>query len=473
LLPSPTGRRLGRRSTDFIPDDAPQLIHRNSDSFATVVSAAYIVGNYPWSNDPIPKVLYTFPPSDPLAASYAPFLLPDGCSYSSQHFSRPADLFQYLYDPMSTATGSFFILYFPEDPSAPYIFSYRFRVSPLTLPTISHDFSLSDLLSHMSATDAPTTEICFAIKTKFPFFDLFANFIRWMLESEMVARMEVADLVERGLAAPVASAWPADVRDRLSREMCAFGAVSPPAPNGEILIDTPPSQIFRWRRPPVKRNHYPLAELVLADVVRHLNQRCFTHLFSALLLEKTIIVYHSNETVVNHVVMALHFILRPLRWASGSVSILPAQLMDLLSAPNPLLVGVTHPLVELQPWFVYFDLVAQDVRVLDRGLLPVPCYVDMERALKPVWAKRGEDCIQIVEFTNAVVQRFLEPVGQSIMSELGDGGEVRSKFCHEMFLPRFPKEERAFVEALCATQMFQMQVEQDCRRRSDSLAQNR
>jgi hypothetical protein len=343
------------------------------------------------------------------------------------------------------------------------------------MPTISHSLSLPALLSHMSATASPTTEICFAIKTKFPFFDFFVDFIRWFLESEMVARMEICDSVERGLAGAFglpSSAWPSATRERLVRDISTVSIVSPPEAEAEVVVDSPPSRVFRWRRPAVARNHDPLASRVLGDVVKHLNQRRFTHLFSALLQEKTIIVYHRDETVVNHIILALHFILRPLRWVSGSVSILPAQLADLLNAPNPLLVGVTRPLDELQPWFVYFDLVAHDVRVVDRGLLLFPRYAEMERALRPVWAAKSQETVnftQVLAYTNGAVQRFLEPVAQSIMSVRGEGAVVRSRFCHDLYIPRFPKEERLFVEALSETQMFRVQVEQDCRRRSDAL----
>jgi hypothetical protein len=168
----------------------------------------------------------------------------------------------------------------------------------------------------MSATDSPTTEICFAFKTKFPFFELFVNLTRWLLESEMVSRMEVCDLVERSLAgqSPLsATSWPTSTRERLVRDLAVLSAEIPPNPDEDVVIDSPPSRLFRWKRPRVRRNHYPLGRRVLADVVKYLNQPRFTQLFSALLLEKTIVVYHPDEVVVNHVVLAMHFMLRPLK----------------------------------------------------------------------------------------------------------------------------------------------------------------
>jgi hypothetical protein len=58
---------------------------------------------------------------------------------------------------------------------------------------------LPDLLSRMTTSSAPTTEICIAIRTKFPFYKLFVGFINWTLESDMIARMQVSHFIERFL----------------------------------------------------------------------------------------------------------------------------------------------------------------------------------------------------------------------------------------------------------------------------------
>jgi hypothetical protein len=104
-----------------------------------------------------------------------------------------------LYDPNSSSQGTFRVLYFPKDPISPYFFTYSFLVSPLTIPAFTHSLSLQELMTHISATSCPTTEICIAIKTRFPFCDLFYHFIIWLLESETVSRMEVCDIVEQHL----------------------------------------------------------------------------------------------------------------------------------------------------------------------------------------------------------------------------------------------------------------------------------
>jgi hypothetical protein len=109
---------------------------------------------------------------------------------------------QHLYDPTLTTCGRFHTLYFHETPNSPYFFTYRFSVDPLTLPSIAHRFSLSQLLERMSWPGLPVTEICFGTKTKFPFFNFFVGLIQWILETEMVARMHICDRIDGFLDNP-------------------------------------------------------------------------------------------------------------------------------------------------------------------------------------------------------------------------------------------------------------------------------
>lgn len=292
----------------------------------------------------------------------------------------------------------------------------------------------------------------------------------------MIARMQVSHYIERFLEGrgPIGDdmvEWPAAHRSKFLQEFARIAAIAPPGPNETIVIDSPPCRVFRWQRPGVPKIYFPLASRALADVVKHIDLRAFTTLFSALLLEKTIIVYHTDEAIVNNAILALHFILRPLRWVSGSISILPEQLTDLLNAPNPLLVGLDKPLTVSGSDFVYFNLVAQDLHVLGPNFPLYPKYAELEMRLRAVWAPppKGHepvDYTSILAVTSSVVGLLMNAVDASIMSDM-TGAEAHSLFLREFFLPRFPREEQPFAQAFSETQMFQLQVEHACRRRSD------
>jgi hypothetical protein len=452
------------------------VFRAQSDLYMSIIDGLYIVGNYPWAGEPTPTVLYSMTPEDPSGQAYAIFLLPKGSTYSTRQFHHSGELLQHLYDPTSTTRGTFHTLYFPETPSSPYFFTYRFSVDPLTLPSIAHKFSLSQLLEQMSRSALPVTEICIGIKTKFPFYEFFVGLIQWILESETVARMQVCDHIDGflenpGSVTPHVAVWPDEHRTRFLNDFVAFAAIPPPDPQVEVVLDSPPCRVFRWMRPHADKNYYPLASRVLADVVKTTSQRTFTQLFSALLLEKTIVVFHTQETIVNNVILALHYMLRPLRWVSGSISILPDCLEELLNAPNPLLVGMTKPLTEMGPGFVYFNLVTRQVRASDGDFPLLPRRAEMEKRLKPIWAQpsKAADPLEILKETSSAVTGFTHAIAPSIMADFSQS-EVHSKFFLELFLKRFAREDRSFVQALAVSQMFQAEIEQSCRKRSDALS---
>jgi hypothetical protein len=469
-------QRFHRGRRHFAPDDAPMIFRAQSDMYKSIIDGFYIVGNYPWAGDPSPTVLYSMTPDDPAGGAYAIFLLPQGSTYSTRQFHHSGELLQHLYDPTSTTRGRFHTLYFPETPGSPYFFTYRFSVDPLTLPSIAHRFSLAQLLEQMSRSALPVTEICIGIKTKFPFYHFFVGFIQWILESEMVARMHICDKIDGFLdnpknVTPDVAVWPDQHRTRFLNDLIAFAAIPPPDPEIEVVLDSPPCRVFKWTRPRVDKNYFPLAAQLLVDVVRTTSQRTFIQLFSALLLEKTIVVFHTDETIVNNVILALHFMLRPLRWVSGSISILPDCLEDLLNAPNPLLVGMTKTLVELGTGFVYFNLVTREVRASDGDFPLLPKRAEMEKKLKHIWAQPSKttDLIEILRQTGSAVTGFIDAIAPSIMADFSQS-EVHSKFFLELFLKRFAREDRTFVQALAVTQMFQAEIEQACRRRSDAFS---
>jgi hypothetical protein len=77
--------------------------------------------------------------------------------------------------------------------------------------------------------------------------------------------------------------------------------------------------------------------------------------------------------------------------------------------------------------------------------------------------------IEILRQTGRAVTAFISAIVPSIMADFSQS-EVHSKFFLELFLKRFVREDRTFVQALAVTQMFQAEIEQACRRRSDALS---
>jgi hypothetical protein len=370
----------------------------------------------------------------------------------------------------STTVSPIQVRYFREQEDAPYLFFVRFTAISLTVPAIAHELGLGALLAHLTRNSTPTSEICLAVRSRYPFHGLFEGFFRWMLEAERVSRLAIFPAIDQHLTSPKSPLldlplWPDAHRQHFEATIISSFKAPPPGTGQRFQIDQLPFPEFAWTRPSTPKPWHPLAVHVLPELVRFVKRELFPTLFTAVLLEKTVIVYHTDDRVVSNIIMALHFLLKPLRWASSSISLLPACLDDLLNAPNPFLIGSIRP-QQLQPESVYADLVKGDIRVADG---PLPVYspmVELPRLFRSCWDP-AKDLTPVLTECHKIVEALIAPVVRSIMTDFSDRTQAKSSFYRELYLKHFPLSERAFLQALCETQTFQMHLEQECRKKSE------
>jgi hypothetical protein len=195
--------------------------------------------------------------------------------------------------------------------------------------------------------------------------------------------------------------------------------------------------------------------------------------FTALCFERTIVVFNEDEIVVNHILLSLHCLLRPLRWVCGSLSFLPLHLWDLLNAPNPLLIGMTREPESIQLGALYVDTMEDSI--LWEGDRPnnSPRIAKIETLAAKLWklvkSPESPELLHLLRGCNEFVAEMLAPVAQSIMTDFSDPSQIQSKFFVELYLKQFAMADRAFVREVAATQMFMLYVEQSCRRKSEAM----
>jgi hypothetical protein len=465
-------RRFSQGSSRFEPDDSRRESEVRLED-CCLIDDLYIIGAYPWEADTRPRVLYSAVEVESASSSLARFVLPGGCKSSTNSFSSSPEYLSSLFGPYATPTAGQLVHYFPATRS--YLFFYRFTINPLTIPSLAHDFSLAELVSHMTPTSYPTCEMVLAFKTKAPFPDLFAAIARWILQEESVSRLTTFPHVERFLDGllPIGEMWPSEHRERLQTEITGLVSLLVPRVGECVSICPPNFESLSWRRPSVGEPDDELARSTLAVVFRTFKPKTLAVVFSALLLERSIVIYHTQEAVVNRVILALHLLLKPLRWVSCSVSLLPPDLADVLQAPTPVLVGVTLKQRSFQPGVVYVDLMANSI-ISSTGRVPVvPKQAGLERDLARLWRgigdPTGRETAQLLGMANGIVAGFLKPVKSSIVTDFSDLTEMHSKFFPELYLKQFAMAERSFAEAFAGTQMFRLYVEQECRRRSEEM----
>ncbi|OHT17318.1 hypothetical protein TRFO_12471 [Tritrichomonas foetus] len=487
-------------------DDALTIIRRTSDQFKSIIEGVYIIGTYPWQSFDEPTRLL-FNSKFSFDDSIIPFIFPHGRKIFRKQFVNPNEMLSEVFED-DDKNGNFVTLYFPEKTNCPYLYCYKYCVSPLTLPSITHEFSLQELISHMTCSDVPYCEICVAIQSKLPYDTLFKNMIFWYLKCETISRIEAYDLIESALLqgkesnhkkdfSPLplnsggsillqdipdspttqipACGWPEKNALKIKNIIKATANRMMPQPNETITLDFSPFPIFEWTRPMSVKSYFPFARTCIYELVSRVSPPALAMILGTLALEKSMVIYHNHEEVVSRVILALHYMLKPLRWVSGSISILPKSLIDLFHAPNPLLIGTSLPPSDQTidyANFVFIDLVKCEITVND-AIPDIPFEYTFEEDVKDVWdeIKDPQDpkLNRIIMAANLAIRDILGPAEASIVSDFSDIDNTTSKFVQELYLEQFDPMAREYLTTFSETQMFHLHVEQECRKRSDAI----
>jgi hypothetical protein len=247
-----------------------------------------------------------------------------------------------------------------------------------------------------------------------------------------------------------------------------------PAPSGALVIDSQFLPMFHWKRPISTNSHLAMARNAIFVLFTHLSVRNIVTLFSAVCLEQFIIVSHPDPAVVTQVILALHFMIRPLHWVLGSVSLGPYSFMDLLHSPQPMLIGTMMRISHIDNMHIYVDLVKNSIfgaQTLPKGPNHRAMMAEMTATLKKRKSFTDVDLNCLMLVTNLAVEDILARVDACIITDITQENR-QSTFFHELLLKQVPIEQREFMHQFSLTQMFQVDTEQECRRISYSLIPN-
>jgi len=464
-------------------NDATTIIQRNSDFFQSIMETFVIMGKFPWNSNEENQVLYRYPSYDSESDSYIPFIFPKNKEIKSLAIKMD-QLFD-LFEPNDIKDVEYEVQYFPENNNSPYLFIGRILVCPLTLPIICHDFDLPFLLSQCKDNILPYAEICIVIKSKMPFHSLFFSLIKWFLQCDAVMRMKAFNEIESFISHGIipdrsktdgdsilspAYYWPNASRTQFIEVITFIRSITPPKDEEIVIFDEKPFPLFKWQRCSSTKAYFPLARYCLQCLMDCISPDIIVILFSALCLEKSIIIYHPSSTVVSKCILSLHFMLRPLRWVFSSVSVLSQKLSDLLSSPTPFLAGAVFPIAEITSDMVYLDIENKKLK-LGQSLPQFPYSNKLMLELKALWtdAKESKDnsLQDALQSFNICIRNMLSPCEASIISDISTQENTMSHFIIELYLGHFPQENRQYQEFFSKTQMFQLHIEQECRKRTD------
>lgn len=202
-------------------------------------------------------------------------------------------------------------------------------------------------------------------------------------------------------------------------------------------------------------------------------------LLTAALLEKQIVVFSNNLGELSAVSLALIPMLRPFKWQSLYLPILPQHMVDFLDAPVPFICGVQHKTSDLRARTSHLcriNVYKDDVKLQWEGgkSLRLPRMNDVVRILYPlhqavVEASANRKKRPVIDPSQAAVEASKEFLGawrayvNSLVSsiryhsitDVNEGGDAKvAILLKESFLGTYTGRDRSFMRAFVETQMF-------------------
>eukprot|EP00899_Mesostigma_viride_P017548 jgi/Mesvir1/25795/Mv06773-RA.1 len=199
----------------------------------------------------------------------------------------------------------------------------------------------------------------------------------------------------------------------------------------------------------------------------------------AVLLEKQIVVITPNLGILSGVVLSLLPLLRPFNWQSVLLPLLPEQLLTVLDAPVPFVVGVQYKTTEVRSRSTHMirlnvyknkitNLSGPDLprrKHLVSELLPFynaltrlePNMTPSRRRRRPVYRASAEQAAA-VQGLLGVMRRYLSELCAQIrmytITDVQDSKEKVSLLLKDSFIDSFSSADRPFMKAFVETQMF-------------------
>ena len=440
-------------------------------------SKFFIVGTCPGDNDTTPRLLYSLPFEPEERDDLSLFCFPHGTTVGCEKFKYPAAFIQAA---LSEPQLSPFVLYFPSKDEAPYFFCATLTVNPFTMPSVAHDLSCEDIFTFVQPDEMPTSQICIVIQTRFPYYDLYFAILKWFIQCETIGKysitVDIDHFMQKGKYDSTPGNWPESHRNSLQSLLESLQKNRIESNLSEFnFVDQYPFPALVWKHPISTRQELPLARYVVGELINLLTVDQYIELLSALCLEKSIIVVSHSQSLACNAVLALHFMIWPLKWVAPSISQLPDSLLDVLDSPSPLIVSTTQCENVLNDNAVILNLDKKQVFPM-RPFALIPRLSFIKERLTEYWrelnkqsatARERDDAVGLIlSSTNITVRDLVSPVQMSIISEYADTGCNGSRFIVELFLKNFEVEERGFMKQMVGTQMMQFFIEGQCRNRT-------
>jgi hypothetical protein len=232
----------------------------------------------------------------------------------------------------------------------------------------------------------------------------------------------------------------------------------------EIRFHYQPYFLFEWKKPSLKSNECGITHYCLSILMDSISSSDFLVLLSALYQEFRVLVYGRDIERVTSLILCLHFLIRPIKWVSTSISYLPESLFDYLDSPNSYFYGIMQQNKKteiLEPNTILIDI---ESKTHTASTKPIPLPGNQESIFSEFWRSYDNVKQTTVESLSYYIKTFtnelLKQIPLSIITSISSP-EVVSSFIEKLYLRHFPRDWRNFVYSFVSTQMMMLDIEHE------------
>jgi len=221
---------------------------------------------------------------------------------------------------------------------------------------------------------------------------------------------------------------------------------------GQNVFTSPTPSSFHLPSIPENRN--------LTEYFNAVDSNTMLIIFASMLYERRILITSRKLSRLSACVQAANALIYPMFWQHIFIPVLPAQLMDYLSAPMPFLIGVPEPLMKRVRRAEVGDIVVLDADnnkidtpFDDLESLPLEVVSNLRRALKPGTGLLGDSVAR------AFLQALVHLIGGYRDALKYRQGE-KITFSDDAFIMSRSTSLQPFLEQMLQLQLFRQFIEE-------------
>ncbi|KAK4761765.1 hypothetical protein SAY87_029649 [Trapa incisa] len=304
---------------------------------------------------------------------------------------------------------------------------------------------------------------------------------------------------EKDVGDDVIMNWAREHKNEFLQIVCSYHAMPIPARGKEIVFrPLEHLQAIQYHRPPTSvlglhelcsdmleaaevnakmaaaEEAVALSIWTISTTCRVLSLESVLALVAGALLEKQVVLSCTNLGVLSATVLSLIPIIRPFRWQSLFLPVLPGRMLDFLEAPVPFIVGIQQKPADLKlktSNLVHVNVLKDQVKMCH--LPTLPRYRELISQLKPIHAQLSCEssvarrhpvyrCSEVQAEASArfsiVMRNYLESLCSDLRSHtitsVQSNNDRVSLLLKDSFIDSFPNRDRAFIKLFVDTQMF-------------------